>query len=148
VGNRVSPEPQTENGKSGPLLLRSEQAALALLVSVGMVLTVAWWACRGGPRGRLVEIDKAAPQIAGFQVDVNTADWPELAELPGVGKTIATAIIESRQKQGPFRSHDELLRVRGIGVKTLENLRPYLLPITRTEGGGKGQAEGGEGVTR
>jgi competence protein ComEA len=76
-----------------------------------------------------VEIEKAAPQLAQFQVDINKAQWPELATLPGVGRTLAERIVQSREETGPFRDTDDLRRVRGIGPRTLESLRPYLRPM-------------------
>jgi competence protein ComEA len=71
-------------------------------------------------------MEQTGPKTATFQVDINRADWPELVQLPNVGETIAKRIVESREKDGPFRDHNDLRRVRGIGPKTLENLRPYL----------------------
>ena len=88
-----------------------------------------WWIAHGGSRGRLIEVERAGPQTATFQVDVNEADWPELAQLPGVGKTLAQRIVQSRQTQGPFADHEDLRRVRGIGPKTLESIRPHLRPM-------------------
>jgi competence protein ComEA len=100
-----------------------------VLVLVGLGLTIGWWAVHGGFGGRLIEVDRAAPQSAAFQVDINEADWPELAELPNVGRTLAERIVESRRTQGPFVDHNDLRRVRGIGPKTLESIRPYLRPM-------------------
>ena len=59
--------------------------------------------------------------------DVNTATEYELRLLPGIGPATARVIVEYRQSHGPFRSLDELTRVRGIGPKTLELLRPHLM---------------------
>lgn len=111
------------------LLRRADQAAVAVLVLAGLAATIGWWGWQGGYRGRLIEVERAEPQVASFQVDVNQADWPELVQVPGIGPTLAERIIQSRQTQGPFRSHDDLLRVRGIGPKTLEQIRPYLRPL-------------------
>ncbi len=58
-----------------------------------------------------------------------TADWPEFAQLPDIGETLARRIVESRVEQGPYADHDQLLRVRGIGPRTLERMRPYLRPM-------------------
>jgi competence protein ComEA len=55
-------------------------------------------------------------------VDVNLAPRDELMRIPGVGEVTANAIIEAR----PFRSIDDLRRVRGIGAVTLERIRPYV----------------------
>jgi competence protein ComEA len=88
-----------------------------------------YWFVQGGHRGELIEIDRAEPLAARFLVDINSAQWPELAELPDVGETLARRIVESRTATGPFGDHDDLLRVNGIGPRTLERLRPYLLPM-------------------
>ena len=129
------PKPQTEPPRPPPWLLRrADQAGVAVLVAAGLISTIAWWVVQGGLRGRVIEVDEAEAKTARFDVDLNTADWPELTLLPGVGETLARRIVESRQKDGPFADHDELRRVRGIGPKTLENLRPYLRPMPSTRG--------------
>ena len=54
-------------------------------------------------------------------VDINTADAETLsAELDGVGLEKAKAIVEYRQKYGPFKSPDDLSLVKGIGERTVE----------------------------
>ncbi len=65
-----------------------------------------------------------APAIAADagKVDVNSASAAELAELPGIGQSKAAAIIAEREKK-PFASVDDLERVRGIGERTVEDLR-------------------------
>jgi competence protein ComEA len=50
-------------------------------------------------------------------------------QLPEIGEALAKGIVESREQDGPFASHDDLDRVRGIGPKTLERIRPYLRPV-------------------
>lgn len=58
--------------------------------------------------------------IAG-QVNINTADAATLAsELNGIGLVKAQAIVEYRQKHGPFKSADDLSLVKGIGERTVE----------------------------
>ena len=58
-------------------------------------------------------------------IDVNRATAAELRRLPGIGPTLSQRIVETREQQ-PFRSVEELRRVRGIGAKTLEKLRPFV----------------------
>jgi competence protein ComEA len=58
--------------------------------------------------------------FAAGAVDINTADAKTLETLDGVGPSKAQAIIEYRQANGPFKSADELGKVKGIGEKTLE----------------------------
>ena len=65
-------------------------------------------------------------------VDVNSADAETIsAELTGVGLSRATAIVEYRKENGPFKSVDELLNVKGIGERTLE-LNENNIRITKT----------------
>jgi len=117
------------------LLRRADQVGVAVLVLIGLAAAVAWWALHGGWRGRLIEVERAEPQVASFQVDINAADWPELVQMPGIGPILAQRIIETRQAGGPFKDHDDLRRrVRGIGPKTFQRIQPYLRPISDTEG--------------
>jgi competence protein ComEA len=111
------------------LLKRADQATVGTLVLAALASLSAWWYYQGGTDGRLIEIDRAPPRTARFVVDVNRADWPELAQLPGIGKTLAQRIIAVRDERGLFLDHEDLRRVRGIGPKTLEKIRPYLRPI-------------------
>ena len=64
----------------------------------------------------------AAPLAAlAGPVNINTADAETIsAELKGVGITKAQAIVEYREKHGPFRSADDLSLVKGIGERTVE----------------------------
>ncbi len=68
-----------------------------------------------------------------FRVDVNSADTDELLLLPGVGPTIAQRIMSFRAENGSFSSCEDLRQVHGIGPKTVERLRPYLLFEDREE---------------
>ena len=65
----------------------------------------------------------ATPQ---FPINLNTATADQLEAIPGIGPVLAQRIIEYRQTHGRFQSVDELLEVRGIGPKRLENMRPYV----------------------
>ena len=99
---RMSPPPTAPPSRSHWLLRHADQAGVAVLVLSGLAATIGWWLSQGGWQGRLVEVDRAGPQTAAFQVDINEADWPELAMLPGIGKTLAERIVASRREQGPF----------------------------------------------
>jgi competence protein ComEA len=111
------------------LLRRADQATVAALVFVALAAMAAWWVSHGGWGGRLIEIDRADPLTARFEVDINAADWPELMQLPGIGQVLSQRIVDSRNTAGPFADHDDLRRVRGIGPKTMELIRPYLRPM-------------------
>src|SRR3954454_807311 len=126
--NRQAKQP-ADGGAWRPVLRRMDQAAVAALVALSLVGMGVYWVVQGGPRGELIEIDRAEPLIARYLVDVNKADWPEFAELPDIGETLARRIVDSREAGGAFRDHDDLRRVRGIGPRTLEKLKPFLLPM-------------------
>jgi len=74
-------------------------------------------------------VSGAAPGAAGgaptpaAPVSLNTATAEQLDALPGVGPATAAAIIRDREAHGPFRSVDDLGRVRGIGAAKLAQLR-------------------------
>ena len=55
-------------------------------------------------------------------VDVNRAGAPELDRLPGIGPVLARRIVEHRERNGPFRSIEELRAVRGIGPSLIARL--------------------------
>jgi competence protein ComEA len=65
----------------------------------------------------------SAGDAAYAPVDLNRAMSTELETLPGVGPSTAAAIIEDRQRNGPFATVDDLDRVTGIGPATLARLR-------------------------
>lgn len=77
-------------------------------------------------------IGEVAPPAAGASgaggegsgpIDLNIADSAALETLPGVGPATAAAIIDHRDRNGPFASVDGLLEVRGIGEAKLAQLR-------------------------
>jgi competence protein ComEA len=66
------------------------------------------------------------------RVDINTASAAELASLPGIGDSKAQAIIDHRTAD-PFKTVEDLKKVKGIGDKTFESLRPQLMVSTAGE---------------
>jgi competence protein ComEA len=59
-------------------------------------------------------------------VNLNTATKDELVALPGIGPAKAQAIVDYRNQHGPFRSVDEVRKVKGIGEKLFISIKPEL----------------------
>lgn len=64
--------------------------------------------------------------LAIAKVDINSASVEELQTLSGIGAGKAQAIVDYREANGAFASVDELVNVKGIGEKTLANIREEL----------------------
>ena len=96
-------------------------------------------------QGLILSLLPAGAAFAG-PVNLNSADAATLAkELDGIGPAKAQAIVEYRQKNGPFRSPEDLLKVDGIGERVLEQNRGNIrLNAARRAGPGRqGDTEGG-----
>jgi len=65
-------------------------------------------------------------ESSGGKVNINTATEEELTRLPGIGPSKASAIIKLREQMGKFTQIESLMKIRGIGRKTLRKLRPML----------------------
>lgn len=57
------------------------------------------------------------------KININTADESQLQTLPGIGPAKAAAIIEFRDKSGPFKAIEDLKMISGIGEKSFEKLQ-------------------------
>nr|WP_306549726.1 ComEA family DNA-binding protein [Desulfobulbus sp.] len=58
------------------------------------------------------------------KVNINTANADELATLNGIGKAKAEAIVAYRTANGNFTTVDDLTKVKGIGDKIIEKIKP------------------------
>ena len=66
--------------------------------------------------------------VAAERINLNTADVATLDRImDGVGPAKAAAIVEHRRVNGPFRSVDQLVNVKGIGMATLERNRDRVM---------------------
>ncbi|MDZ7691579.1 MAG: helix-hairpin-helix domain-containing protein [Balneolaceae bacterium] len=59
-------------------------------------------------------------------INVNTASAQQLETLPGIGPVYSKRIIAYRESNDGFKTVDELIKIKGIGSKRLENIRPHV----------------------
>ncbi len=80
---------------------------------------------------RAVEPPPPLESVAEFQeagpLPLNEATALQLQLLPSIGPKMAERILQYRGAHGPFKSLEELQKVRGIGVRTIEKLRPLVV---------------------
>ena len=95
---------------------RLKLAAIGAALLMSLLLTGATAAAPAGPA-------KATPDTP---VDLNTASAEQLLEIPGIGKVTAARIVQWRDDHGPFRRAEDLMKVKGIGEKSFDKLRPYV----------------------
>jgi len=67
--------------------------------------------------------DQTLGQQGKTQIDLNRATGEELQSLKGIGPALSKKIIAGR----PYKTVDDLIKVKGIGKRTLEKLRPFLI---------------------
>jgi len=99
----------------------------------------------------LASISALAGADAKPVVNVNTADAKQLSLLPRIGLAVAQRVVDYRKQNGPFKSTDELMLVRGIGEKLYAQLKPYVATsgettlsekVSSAGAGGKGKGKG------
>lgn len=69
---------------------------------------------------------KETDQPQNERINVNTADQELLKTLPGIGPAYSKRIIDYRQKHDGFKTIEELKKIKGIGEKRLEKLKPFV----------------------
>lgn len=97
------------------------------LVALGAILASAW------PGSPLRTSTPATAPRADLRLDPNTATWWQLERLPGIGNSLARAIVAERERravqwpgQPAFAGPESLLRVPGLGPKKLTPILAYL----------------------
>ncbi|MDO4583422.1 MAG: ComEA family DNA-binding protein [Planctomycetia bacterium] len=116
------------------ICLKHQRTLVWIFTGFGGILVYFLLTCanclRDVPRKTLevYHLEKEAPFLVEYFVDINRAEIPELMLLPGVGEVTATKIIQERQTNGLFQSVEDLDRVPGIGAKKIQALEAYVLP--------------------
>lgn len=100
--------------------------AVALVLAFVASLTVARFGVAPPTVTRATDAPPVVLDAGPLRVDPNRDDARGLEALPGVGPRMAARILAARTVR-PFTGPDDLLRVRGIGPRTLARMRPYLI---------------------
>lgn len=99
-------------------ITRAALVALVLASLVSPVLAAEAAKAAKAPR-------KPAPAVEGV-VNINTASVDDLTLLPGIGEATARRIVEHREKNGAFKTAEEIMNVRGIGESTFGKIKGNL----------------------
>lgn len=84
----------------------------------------------------MIYVPKIGEQVQGVhtpgmqeeqKIYVNVATKEELEKIPGVGPKKAENIMNYREENGPFQKVEDLLEVDGIGEKSLEKIKDYII---------------------
>lgn len=115
---------------AGGLLAEADRARLNLAAPIGDGQRL-WvpWEGQAEPPVVAPEGGGAAPgpdEATGGLIDLNTADQTTLETLPGIGPSIAGAIVQHRELEGRFERVEDLLEVAGIGPSRLAQLQPLV----------------------
>jgi competence protein ComEA len=106
-------------------LRRGDRLFVGGLAGLGLVLLTLYW-LRISSWGRTaIDIEHLPQAEYQYEIDINRATWVEWAQFQGIGEKLARRIV-AEQEQRPFESVDDLLRVRGLGRRRLDELRPFL----------------------
>ena len=103
-----------------------DQTFVAVFVALFLVIVGANWVKLSGWGAAPLEVDRLPARRFDFRIDINKASWVEWSQIEEIGEATAHKIVEDREANGPFRNASDLLRVKGIGPKTLERMRPFL----------------------
>lgn len=80
--------------------------------------------------GPMPPFPESAPKLttAEHQISLSTASAHDLKRIPGIGPELARALIQHREKFGPFRTEADVMAVPGIGPGRWKTMRPYSRP--------------------
>lgn len=117
------PAPTTTPAPAAPPHVSATPRSAQIALGVFLAVTFGLLAFRGygsGLGARPTEHARPA------RVDLNQAGQAELEQVPGLGPALAREITTDRDRKGPFKSVEELRRVRGVGPTTFDKVRAFV----------------------
>lgn len=101
---------------------RKEIICLTILIGILIIINIInYTQWRTNKKSYAIIIEEGIRKIS-----INEADESELEMLPGIGPSLAKMIIEHREKNGDFKNIEEIKKVKGIGEKLFEKIKPYI----------------------
>ncbi|MES2789152.1 MAG: helix-hairpin-helix domain-containing protein [Planctomycetota bacterium] len=123
----VPPPPEPPVEPPALWLRRGDQLFVGTLVIAAIGLMGLYGLRLTGWGQTLVEIDRLPARQYDYQLDINQAPWVEWTLLDGIGEKTARRIVAFRDEHGPFKTIEDVGKVPGIGPKTWEQIRPWLM---------------------
>jgi len=101
---------------------KREILVLVILIAVLIALNIVNYAKRERLKANtLVVVEEIAVKIP-----INSAQTDELDVLPGIGPALAGRIVAYRKEHGPFKTVEDIKKVKGIGNKLFEKMLPFI----------------------
>ena len=101
---------------------KKEVIVLGLLIFILIIINIVNYAKRERLKANtLVVVEEIAVKIP-----INNARIDELDVLPGIGPALAGRIVAYRKEHGPFKTVEDIKKVKGIGDKLLEKMLPFI----------------------
>jgi competence ComEA-like helix-hairpin-helix protein len=70
--------------------------------------------------------EKKKTPVAPTKIDLNKATVEQIGKCPGLNSTLAKSIVEYREKSGPFKAPEDLLKVKGITKELFNKIKPQM----------------------
>lgn len=99
---------------------------LAIVVGIFFVFSALGIYFTKDYRYRDYAIEQKSLQVKSYKINLNLASFEDFDALPGVGPKLAKVIVDDRATNGRFNSVEDLKRVKGIGDKKFQTIKPYL----------------------
>lgn len=120
------PAAPTPDSEDAGLLRSRDQRVVAVLAGCTLILLAVHWLRLTSGGSDIIEVRHQSPLRYDYRIDINTAGVIEWYQLDGIGESLAERIVLDRQQNGPFRSVEDLQRVKGIGPATVGKLQPWV----------------------
>lgn len=104
----------------------NDQISIALLMSIAVLCVAVGFGERAWSKGGLTHIDRMPRNMQEFRVNLNEADWTEIAALPTIGEVMAKRVVAFRDSNGQINALASLAQIKGIGPKTLTKIEPFI----------------------